>query len=282
MKKLLSLFLLLSNGLLVSKNCSQTGCCNPKEQIRRNQRNKQLIKQEYGKVIEEGMCILGAGCCGGGKDLSATIGYTREELDAFADANFGLGCGHPVNLVELQEGDIVLDLGSGAGLDCFLAARKVGPTGFVIGIDITQAMVDKAQANAQKYQFSNVGFYVGDIENLPIPDNVIDVVMSNCVINLADKEKVFKEIYRVLKPDGKIVISDIILTGPLTIGQKNNKKLLIACVSGAMQKNEYLALLAQVGFKITLLDEDREINKKWFGDENNLPISSIKFVAQKK
>lgn len=267
-------------------NCSKMNCCstiNPNTLAMDNNETKETIKAAYSNVAKKGgfICSTG-GCCGGGTQLSQDIGYTKEEIESLADANLGLGCGNSVNLGELKKGESVLDLGSGAGLDCFLAARKVGEQGKVIGVDMTQAMIDKARKNAAKYKFNNVEFRLGDIENLPINDGSIDVIMSNCVINLApNKEKVFQEAFRVLKPGGKMAISDIVLTGNLTEEQKNDKALLSACVSGAILKDDYLSLLKKVGFDVTIVDEDKEISKKWFGDKK-LPISSLKFIAYKK
>jgi arsenite methyltransferase len=266
-------------------SCRNGGCC-PSTKTPENDAHKatkEIIKKAYGNVAEKGgfVCSTG-GCCGGGAQLSQDIGYTREEIDSLADANLGLGCGNSVNLGEIKKGETILDLGSGAGLDCFLASRKVGPQGKVIGVDMTKAMIDKARKNAEKYKFTNVEFRLGDIEDLPIDNASVDIVMSNCVINLApNKEKVFQEAFRVLKQGGKMAISDVVLTGPLTEEQKNDPKLLSACVSGAILKDDYLSLLKKAGFTVTIIDEDKEISKKWFG-EKKLPISSLKFVAHKK
>jgi arsenite methyltransferase len=286
----------LNAGCCKNSNCcssqsccsNKKNCCNPVNSIAQDSLNntnkdtKETIKEAYGKVAQQGGCCSGGGCCGGGSDLSQDIGYTKEELEAFADANLGLGCGHPVSLAGIREGYTVLDLGSGAGLDCFLAVKKVGPTGKVIGVDMTQAMIDKARKNAEKYKYTNVEFRLGDIENLPVDSSTVDVVMSNCVINLApDKKKVFQEAFRVLKSGGKMAVSDVVLTGKLTEAQKNDQGLLCACVSGALLKDDYLAMLKSVGFEVTVVGEDTEVNKKWFGSDE-LPISSLKFVALKK
>jgi SAM-dependent methyltransferase len=244
---------------------------------------KEIIQQAYSTVVQEsGFVSQGNGCCGGGCELSAQMGYTPQELEMFADANLGLGCGHPVSLSYINAGDTVLDLGSGAGLDCFLAAKKVGSSGKVIGIDMTQEMINKARHNAKKYNITNAEFRRGDIEKIPVEDNSIDVVMSNCVINLApNKSQVFKEAYRVLKPGGVMAISDVVLVNELTPTQKNDPKLLCACVSGAILKKDYIAMLEKAGFEVTILGEDAEINTKWFGSDE-LPISSLKFRARKK
>lgn len=255
------------------------GCC----QAYCKPSTKEIIKQEYGKIAQNSdCCSSGGGCCGGGSDLSKYLGYTDEELRAIPEANLGLGCGHPISLGEIKKGDTVLDLGSGAGIDCFLAAKKVGPTGKVIGVDMTEAMIKKARDNSKKYNTTNVEFRLGDIENLPAHDNSVDIVISNCVINLTDdKFKVFQEAYRVLKSGGKMYVSDVILLGPLSPEQKNNSQLLCACVSGALPKADYLDKLDKAGFDVEIVDEDREISKKWFGNDS-LPIASLKFIAYKK
>ena len=164
-------------------------------------------------------------------------------------ANLGLGCGNPLAIASLKAGDVVLDLGSGAGFDAFLAAKKVGSRGKVFGVDMTEEMLEKARGNAKKGGFTNVEFKKGDIENLPLDDSSVDVVISNCVINLApDKAKVFKETYRVLKTGGRLMVSDVVLVKPLPDNLKNDKDLLIGCVSGAILKEDYLNLLKQTGF----------------------------------
>jgi SAM-dependent methyltransferase len=269
------------------KCCCSQGCCNKKAksapQSTSNQETKDIIKEAYSEVVTKGgsVCPMG-GCCGGGAQLSQDIGYSREEIEELADANLGLGCGNSVNLGDIQKGETVLDLGSGAGLDCFLAARKVGPEGSVIGVDMTQAMIDKARKNAQKYGFDTVEFHLGDIEDLPVESNSIDTIMSNCVISLAtSKEKAFSEAFRVLKNGGKMAISDMVLTGTLTKEQRNDKKIMSTCVGGAILKEDYLLLLKEAGFTVTILGEDANISQKKFGN-NDVPVSSLKFIAYKK
>lgn len=246
-------------------------------------KTKKIIQEAYSNVVKEGgLCTIGGGCCGGGADLSQLIGYSADEINKLADANLGLGCGYPVGLADIKPGDIVLDLGSGAGFDCFLAAKKTGAQGKIIGIDMTQLMIEKARDNAKQYNFSNVEFRLGDIETLPVESNSIDIVISNCVINLApNKGKVFAEAYRVLKTGGKMVVSDVVLTQNLTREQQQDEKLLSACVSGAILKQDYIHLLTKTGFGVTIVDEDNEIGPKWFGF-NDLPIVSLKFIAYKK
>lgn len=189
----------------------------------------------------------------------------------------GLGCGNPVAIAELKLGDIVLDLGSGAGFDCFLAAQKVGTSGKVIGIDMTPEMIEKAQANARKYGYLNIEFRQGNIEDLPVEDSSVDVVISNCVINLTpDKEKVFREAFRVLKPEGRMYISDMVLLDELPEDLKNDPDMLAGCVAGAVFKKEYLKLLKKAGFSVEILDENSTIGKKQYC---GLPIESLKLKA---
>jgi ArsR family transcriptional regulator len=277
---------LFINADCKSSNCCPKQSCNPVKQIAAKESNKvttqkedkkEIIKQAYSTVAKEGGFVCQSnGCCGGGAELSQAIGYTEEELAMFSDANLGLGCGNPVDVGYIQEGNTVLDLGSGAGLDCFLASRKVGKLGKVIGIDMTNDMINKARENAQKYDITNVEFRLGDIESLPVENDSVDVVISNCVINLApNKHHVFQEAYRVIKTGGKMVVSDIVLLKELNDEQKNDPKLLCACVSGAILKDNYLLMLKEVGFEVTIIDEDTQINKKWF-DSDELPISSLK------
>jgi len=169
----------------------------------------------------------------------------------------GLGCGNPVALASLREGETVLDLGSGAGFDCFLAAQRVGKRGRVIGVDMTPEMVQKARENAKKGEYDNVEFRLGEIESLPLPDNAVDAVISNCVINLSpDKAKVFKEAFRVLKPGGRIMISDMVLLKELPDSVRNSVEAYVGCLSGAIMKPEYIALIEKAGFQqVRVVDE---------------------------
>jgi ubiquinone/menaquinone biosynthesis C-methylase UbiE len=189
----------------------------------------------------------------------------------------GLGCGNPTAFAEIRPGDVVLDLGSGAGFDSFLAAEKVGNSGKVIGVDMTQEMLEKAKANAVKYGYSNVEFRFGDIEALPVEDKSVNIIISNCVINLApDKEKVFREAFRVLKPGGRMYLSDMVLLDELPEDLKNNKDLLTGCVAGALLKEKYLKLLKEAGFSVEILSEDSEISERQYG---KLPVESLKLKA---
>ncbi len=241
---------------------------------------KEVIKKKYQDIaVFGGSCCPGGSCCGDSSsvDLSKSIGYSEADVQVAPDANMGLGCGNPTAFAELKPGDIVLDLGSGAGFDCFLAAQKVGNAGKVIGVDMTPEMIEKAHANAQKYGYSNVEFRHGDIEALPVEDSSVDVIISNCVINLApDKEKVFREAFRVLKPEGRMYISDIVLLEDLPEELKNDNGLLAGCIAGAVLKEDYLKLLKKAGFSIEILNEDLDISKRQYGE---LPVESLKLKA---
>lgn len=210
---------------------------------------KKIVEKSYANIAKSS-----CGCCCSNKTAqrqSGEMGYSDEEMTQVPEgANLGLGCGNPVAIASLKEGETVLDLGSGAGFDAFLAVAKVGETGRVIGVDMTDEMLKKARENAKKAGFDNVEFRKGDIEDLPVKDEEVDVVISNCVINLApDKEKVFKETYRVLKSGGRLMVSDVVLTKPLPEEIKNDEELLSGCVSGAILKKDYISLLEKTGFK---------------------------------
>jgi|SRR3989339_29224 len=243
---------------------------------------KQIVKKGYSNIAkaEEGCCSCS---CKAKKEIdeqiAKQIGYTNEEIKLVPEANLGLGCGNPIAMSKITPGETVLDLGSGAGFDCFIASRKVGDKGKVIGVDMTEEMIEKARDIAKKYKFKNVEFRQGDIESLPVDNNSIDIVISNCVINLApDKSKVFKEAFRVLKNGGRMYVSDIVLLGELTKEQKNNPNLLVGCVSGALPKEEYLSIVKKAGFKVNILAEDKDISKKQY---NGIPLESLKIEALK-
>jgi len=208
------------------------------------------------------------------------IGYTSDDIKSVPDANLGLGCGNPTGQSKIKPGDTVLDLGSGAGFDCFLAAKKTGPTGNVIGVDMTPSMIQKASENAVKYHFSNVEFRLGDIEKLPVENASIDVIISNCVINLApDKTKVFSEAFRVLRSGGRMYVSDIVLLRELSASQKKNPELLAGCVAGALLKKDYLAIISNAGFKVHILSENKSISKQQY---DGIPLESIQIEAVKQ
>ena len=245
-----------------------------------NNKTKQTVKNHYSKIAGGGGCCSCS--CGGqteNEQIAKSIGYSDEEIKSSGVANLGLGCGNPTGMAEIKEGETVLDLGSGAGFDCFLAAKKVGKTGKVIGVDMTEEMVERARANAKKQGYDNVEFKLGDIENLPIENNSIDVVISNCVVNLApDKSKVFKEAYRVLKKGGRMYISDIVLLDNLTKGQKENEELIAGCVGGALLKDDYLKIIKDTGFEVRILSEDKDISKRQY---QGIPLESLKVEAKK-
>jgi len=237
---------------------------------------KKVVKERYAKIASG---KHGCGCGSDNVKTSKEIGYSDEEINHVPEANLGLGCGNPTALAEINGGDVVLDLGSGAGFDAFLAAKKVGRSGKVIGVDMTLAMIKKAKANAKKYGFTNTEFRLGDIEDLPVDDNSIDVIISNCVINLApDKDMVFSEAYRVLKDDGKIVASDIVLLEELPEEKRKDHDLLCGCVGGALLKENYIAKLKNAGFKVKILHEDRGISNTQY---NGINLESLKFKAYK-
>lgn len=242
---------------------------------------KKIVKNFYGKIAAGKSC----GCsCGSdsktdNEKISKSIGYSAREIKSVADANLGLGCGNPVAMGKIKEGDVVLDLGSGAGFDCFLAAKRVGNSGRVIGVDMTEEMINKARANAKKYGYKNVEFRLGDIEHLPVHDDSIDIVISNCVINLApDKAKVFGEAYRVLKTGGRMYVSDIVLLKKLSLAQRSNEELIAGCVGGALLKNDYLKLIKNAGFKVKILSEDKDISKRQY---QGAALESLKVEARK-
>ena len=216
---------------------------------------KKIVKEGYAKAVKQTTsCCSSNSCCGGtsqAKTISKTVGYSDAEINAVPEgANLGFGCGNPVALASLKEGDVVLDLGSGAGFDAFLAAKRVGKTGRVIGVDMTPEMIGKAKENAQKGEYSNVEFRLGEIEKLPVEDNSVDVIISNCVINLSpDKEAVFKEGYRVLKSGGRLMVSDLVLAKDLPTTIKKSVEAYVGCLAGAIKKDEYLKLIIMAGFK---------------------------------
>jgi arsenite methyltransferase len=224
---------------------------------------KKVVREGYAEIAKKGSCgcAPASSCCGGpsvAQDISKRIGYTEEELQAVPDgANLGLGCGNPIALASLKEGETVLDLGSGAGFDCFLAANKVGEKGKVIGVDMTPEMLASARENARKGEYKNVEFRLGEIENLPVADSSVDVVISNCVINLApDKGRVFREAFRALKPGGRVMVSDIVLLKDLPEAVKNSVEAYVGCLAGASMKSDYLQAVEDAGFTdVRVVDE---------------------------
>lgn len=215
---------------------------------------KKVVRDGYAKAVTKNTSCCSASCCSGtdqAKNISKKVGYSDSEMNAVPEgANLGFGCGNPVALTSLKEGDVVLDLGSGAGFDAFLSAQRVGKAGRVIGVDMTPEMVSKAKENAKKGEYSNVEFRLGEIEKLPVEDNFVDVVISNCVINLSpDKEAVFKEGYRVLKSGGRLMVSDLVLAKELPDAIKESVEAYVGCLAGAIKKEEYLKLITMSGFQ---------------------------------
>jgi len=219
---------------------------------------KQIVRSEYGRIASQATgsdcgcgCGTGGGCGPSSLDTSKGIGYSDEDISNIPDdAMLGLGCGNPIATSDINEGETVLDLGSGGGIDCFLAASKVGENGHVIGVDMTAQMINRARETLKKEKHENVEFRLGEIENLPVADNTVDLIISNCVINLSpDKEKVFQEAYRVLKPGGRINVSDIVLTKDLPDSIKNDPNSYVGCISGALKEDLYVGFIKKVGFE---------------------------------
>lgn len=210
-----------------------------------------MEEEKVKKVVREGYAEIAkkrSSCCGQG--VSEQLGYSEDELRSLPEgADLSLGCGNPVALASLKLGEIVLDLGSGAGMDCFLAAKKVGAKGHVIGVDMTPEMLDRARTNVRKGSYKNVEFRLGEIENLPVADDAVDVIISNCVINLSpDKPRVFKEVFRVLKHGGRLMVSDIVLLKPLPEAIKRSVKAYVGCLAGAIMKDKYIRAIEDAGF----------------------------------
>lgn len=253
---------------------------NNKEEIRGH------IRKRYADVALNASkdCGCGSGCCGGNQntldynakyieEVSSKIGYTESDLaDVPEEANMGLGCGNPIAIAGLKEGEVVLDLGSGGGFDCFLARRQVGESGYVIGVDMTPEMIQLSRKNAEKSKYTNVEFRLGEIEHLPIKDTSIDIIISNCVINLSlDKEQVFREAYRVLKSGGRLSISDVIATAKVPESIKQDWAMISGCMGGAEYVDDIKTMLEKVGFKdIRMIPKDnsRQIIKTWAPNTN--------------
>lgn len=265
-----------------------------------NEQLKQIVKDKYTEIAAQSKEQNETSCCGSSCGCStidaAIMSEDYSKLSGYAaDADLGLGCGLPTEFAQIQEGDVVIDLGSGAGNDAFVARSITGPSGRVIGVDFTEKMIEKARANAEKLSYNNVEFRIGDIENLPITSNIVDVVVSNCVLNLVpNKTQAFAETFRVLKPGGHFSVSDIVLVGNLPEGLRKNAEMYAGCISGAIQKKEYLQIIKDSGFtniqlqkekKIIIPDEilsvyltDDELEKVKNGD---LGIVSITVYAEK-
>jgi arsenite methyltransferase len=222
-----------------------------------NKKIKKHVKKRYGEIAKAECSSCSSGCCSSSscgpppQYVAWKIGYSPSDIESVPeDSLLGLGCGNPVALASLKEGETVLDLGSGGGVDVFLAAKKVGTRGKVIGVDMTQEMVERAKASALKNGYANVEFRLGEIESLPVEDETVDVIISNCVVNLApDKLKVFQEAYRVLKPKGRLLVSDLVTQGELPEEVRNSFDAWAGCIAGALEKSDYLDKISNAGFQ---------------------------------
>lgn len=264
-----------------------------------NEEIKEMVRQKYSEIALQDKDTNASSCCGAGGCSTEVYNIMSDDystLDGYnPDADLGLGCGLPTQFAKIKKGDTVIDLGSGAGNDCFIARAETGETGRVIGIDFTEAMIDKARTNAEKLGFNNVEFRQGDIEKMPVTANVADVVVSNCVLNLVpDKQAVFAEIFRVLKPGGHFSISDIVVTGTLPEQIKSAAEMYAGCVAGAIDKDEYINHITQAGFNNVTIQKDKpiivpdDILKNYLNDEetalykaNATIIRSITVYAEK-
>jgi len=252
---------------------------------------KENVKEKYSQIAKGQISVIatktsscGSGqssCCGTGSEslVQMSLDYHPEDLSNLPEgADLGLGCGVPTAFADLKEGYTVLDLGSGAGIDVFIAARHVGITGKAIGVDMTEAMIDKAKINAKKINATNVEFRLGEIEALPVENASVDRVISNCVINLVpNKENAFREIYRVLKAGGKFTVSDIVVDGAISVEERNNAALWAGCISGAIDRNEYIAIIKNAGFKnVDIVSEKHYDYKLDNARLNSITISGTK------
>lgn len=229
-----------------------------------NEQIKEMVKQKYSEIALQDKENNASSCCGAGSCSTEVYNIMSEEyddLEGYAkDADLGLGCGLPTNFAKIKKGDTVVDLGSGAGNDCFIARAETGEDGRIVGIDFTEAMIEKAKKNAANLGFQNVEFRQGDIENIPMTANFADVVVSNCVMNLVpDKQKAFAEVHRILKPTGHFSISDIVLVGELPEKIKNAAEMYAGCVASAIQKEDYLTIIKNAGFKNLTLQKEKAI-----------------------
>ena len=225
---------------------------------------KEMVKQKYSEIALQEKESNQSSCCGSGSISKEVYNIMSDDYTTMEgynpDADLGLGCGLPTEFAAIKKGDTVIDLGSGAGNDCFIARTQTGASGKVIGIDFTPTMVDKARANAEKLDLNNVEFRLGDIENMPVSSNTVDVVVSNCVLNLVpNKKAVFQDIFRVLKPSGHFSISDIVLTGELPEKIKSAAEMYAGCVASAIDKDEYLGYIKEVGFQNIKLQKEKAI-----------------------
>jgi SAM-dependent methyltransferase len=254
-----------------------------------NSQIKEMVRQKYSEIALQDNETNATSCCGSTCCSTEVYNIMNDEYDRLEgynpDADLKLGCGLPTQFAKIKKGDTVVDLGSGAGNDCFVARHETGESGKVIGIDFTEAMIERARLNAEKLNYNNVEFRFGDIEKIPITSNVADVVVSNCVMNLVpDKPKAFAEVFRILKPGGHFSISDIVLTGELPERIKNAAEMYAGCVASAIQKNDYLGIIAEAGFKKIVLQKEKpiiipdDILKNYLNDEEVAVYQSNKNI----
>jgi arsenite methyltransferase len=241
----------MQTNRLPTIDSEQAACCEPDCWTDSAETQKAAVRDQYGKVASgEATCGSLCGCTDNAEGLAVAFGYALEELATLPEgANLGLSCGNPQAVAAMQPGETVLDLGSGAGFDCFLAARKVGPSGRVIGVDMTDTMLEKARASTAKTGFGNVEFRKGDIEVLPVETTSVDVVISNCVLNLVpDKDRAFREIHRVLKPGGRLAVSDMAWEVEPAVSVRRDMEALVGCIGGALVLDDYVSRLKRAGF----------------------------------
>ena len=283
-----------------NNDCCSPGCCAPETTtVDAPDLHRQGVRQAYAQVAqadnENSACGVGSSCCGVSDDsaintlISTRLGYSEADLALVPKgADMGLGCGNPKAIASLQPGEVVVDLGSGGGFDCFLAAAEVGAEGRVIGVDMTPDMLSKARANAVKGRYANVEFRLGEIEYLPVADGTADVIISNCVINLSpDKSQVFRDAFRVLKPGGRLAISDVVATVELPAEMRNDPQLIAGCMGNASMIEELEGIMAAAGFssiRIQPKDESREFIRDWApgrGVEDYVVSATIEAVKSK-
>lgn len=255
--------------------------------IESNETLKAEVRETYGRIAREGGSCCAPGCCDTTKPSSSLLGYSSEDTESTpAGADMGLGCGNPLLIASLKEGEVVVDLGSGAGFDSFLAAKQVGGRGRVVGVDMTADMVSKARKHAREHGYENVEFRLGEIEQLPVPDASVDAIISNCVINLSvNKKQVFREAFRVLKPGGRLAISDIVASKPLPEKIRSDLALFSGCVAGASPVSELESAISEAGFHAITIEEkpgSKQFIKDWAPEKGVEDyVSSATITARK-
>ncbi len=284
------------------KNCCSSDCCSSNEQgvktiIETQTEIKNLVKEKYSQIAENKNGCCSSGCCSLAENDYSIFAEDYSNLNGYIkDADLNLGCGIPTEFADIKKGDVVVDLGCGAGNDVFIARAFVGDEGKVIGIDMTEKMIEKAKSNNLKLGYNNIEFRLGEIEDIPLRDNFADVVVSNCVLNLVpDKSKAFSEIFRILKTGGHFCVSDIVIKGELPEGLKKSAELYAGCVAGAIQNDEYISIIGEAGFKDVEIKKTKTTNlpddilKSYLSEseikifrESNTGIFSITVNAYKK